>query len=70
MGFREKFSVTNVLIADITFHLSEDLRDYPKSFLMSIFWESRRSNNFHSNMTAVSLGLKSNLIRLNLKQDK
>ena len=34
MDFREKFSVINVPIADIIFHLSEDLRDYPKKMKM------------------------------------
>ena len=42
MDFREKFSGINVPIVDITFHLSEDLRDYPKSFLKSIFLVSKR----------------------------
>ncbi len=41
MDFREEFSVISAAIAGITFHLSEDLKDYPKSFLKSICWVSR-----------------------------
>ena len=70
MVFRGKFNAINVLFAVIIFHPFEDQKNYQKSFLKSIYWVSKHSNNFHSNMTEVFLGLRSNSMPLNLKHDK
>lgn len=68
MVFKEKFSVTSAVIADIISHLIEDQRGSLKSFLKSIFKVNKPSSNFPSNMTEVFLGSRSNLTHLNQKQ--
>ena len=69
MVFKEKFSVTSVVIADIIFHLIEDQRGSLKSFLQSISKVSKPSSNFPSNMTVAFLGSRNNLTHLSLKRE-